>query len=501
MKKKIITFTICCIACTFSAMSQTAGDVLRFSQYYAGGSARSVGMSGAFGALGGDLSSLSTNPAGLGVYRGSEFTFSPALHFTGTDASLDNATFNEKSLRFILNNVGYVYTRNFYNEKGLQSLSFGIAYNRLSDFASDAYVMSPQANSSLLDEFVWNGNTNYGMDMGGPPLSPDELNPFYEGLAYDAYATNLDNLGYYSEYDEYGYGQWMKRSMGTRGGIGEYDLSMGANISNTWFIGASLGIQNVYYKEYYLHEEEPRFQYLDYFNFSDEFELSGWGLNFKAGVIYRPIQILRVGAAIQTPSYLWVKPYHLSAIETMFYTAPSDASGEKYFYYDADSDPSKRFKMTTPWRYNLSAALVVGNFGLVSVDAEYVDYSQCSLRPNADFKDQNDYASSSYKSVFNIKGGAEYRLGPVSFRAGVAYYGNPYESASDVGFSNSKGMMSYSGGLGFRMRSFYMDAAYSYMKYPKHNYFMYYNPADNMDVTSVMQTKSNKVVLTFGFKF
>lgn len=500
MKRIIFISIITCAVWMGNTKAQNANDAMLFSQYYAGGTARSVGMSGAFGALGGDLSVLSTNPAGLAVYRGSEFTFTPGLIFTNTNAIYDGNTFNEKNTHFVINNIGYVYTKNFYNEKGLQSLSFGIAYNRLSDFNSDAYIRRSNATSSLLDDFVFYAN---GEDQGGQRRNPNTFDPFYEGLAYktDAIYEDLPDYPgtYISDYDLYGYGQPLNRTMSTRGGIGEYDLSLGLNFNHKLFFGATLGIQDIYYKEYYFHEEEPGFSRMDYFNFSDEQSSNGWGLNFKAGVIYRPIQALRLGAAIQTPTYLWMKPYLLTGMETWF------NNGDDPIYYETESDPSEKYKMRTPWRYNLSAATVIGNIGVVDVDVEIVDYANSSILPKSDYDLENDDISAILKTSVNVKGGAEFRLGPVYLRGGVAYYGNPYnKDAFDADIKNTlKSTMSYSGGIGFRARNFYMDAAYSFTKYPEriNNLYISYNATEEWYEQAKVQTNSNKVVLTFGFKF
>jgi len=508
MKRIIITITIiisACIAWMSEILAQNATDALLLSQYYSGSTARSAGMSGAFGALGGDISVVSFNPAGLAVYRSSEFTFTPGLNFTNTDAQFDNATFNEKYSKFILNNIGYAYTKNLYNEKGFQSINFGMAYNRLSDFNSKAYIFSPKAGSSMLDGFVW--YANHGNN--GSPLHPGQLDDYYEGLAYDTHGIK-DNVpgmpGYYwNAYIANGdvYDQPMKRTMYTKGGVGEYAFSLGANLNHTVFFGATLGIQNVYYEESYFHEEDAGFDDFQYFNFSQDYTLNGTGLNFKAGLIYRPIQMLRLGAAIHTPTRYWLKPYLLTGMETQF-GIPPQGETDKHFFYEFDNKFEKRFNIITPWRYQMSAATILSKFGMANVDVEYVDYRSCKVLPNADYGDATDEAAETFKGNVNVKGGAEFRIGQLYLRGGIAYYGSPYkkEFLSELNKSH-QGTMSYSGGIGFRARSFYMDAAYTYMKMPQRDAVLYqtYDDLGMFDVTSLMKTISGKFLLTFGFRF
>ena len=501
--KRIIIITIISYAAWLTATAQRAEDIILFSQYYSGGTARSAGMSGAFGALGGDLSVLGSNPAGLAVYRGSEFTFTPALNFASTNADIVDYKFNEKSAKFIFNNIGYAYTKNFYNEKGLQSVNFGIAYNRMNNFNSKAYVRRQAATSSMLDEFVYYAN---GYDQFiSVPIHPDNLNAFYNGLAYDTYAIDRDENGeYFSDYTDFGYGQPLYRSMKSQVSVGEYDFSIGLNFNNSFFWGATLGVQDVNYRDYFFHEEKPGFEYMRDFNFSDEYSINGVGLNFKTGIIYRPIQALRLGAAVHTPTHLWLKPYLLTGMETSW-NSPPDDDGTNQFYFETESEPSERYRIITPWRYSLSAATVIGNLGVVDVDVELVDYSNSSILPKTDYDLENDDISAILKTAVNIKGGAEIRLGPVYLRGGMAYYGNPYNKN---GFDHAirktlKNTISYSAGIGFRNRDFYMDAAYIYMKHPKrvNNLYLSYDDLEAWYEQATLQTTSGKVMVTFGFRF
>ena len=511
MKKIIIISLIFNTLWIYQIMAQNAGNAVMFSRYYSGGTARSAGMSGAFGALGGDLSVLSANPAGLAVYRGSEFTFTPGFNFSSTNAaSLRNpTTFNDKHSNVVINNIGYVYTKNMYNEKGLQTVSFGIAYNRLSDFNSNAYIKQSAAKTSLLDEFVMYAN-GYNDRTGkyGIPLSEDDLysgiSSFYEGLAYDTYAIDWgeNRNAYYSDYDINDCNQPWYRSMTTRGGIGEYAFSLGLNFNHTLFWGATFGIQDVSYRESFYHEETPDFEYMKQFKFKQELQHNGVGLNFKTGIIYRPVQALRFGLSIHTPTHLWLKRYLLTEMETSWNRSPADDGTTHYSPLPVENDPyDNKYKISTPWRYNLSVASVIGQFGLIDVDIEMVNYSNNYILPKSDYDYDNDDISRILKTCMNVRTGAEFRLGPVFLRGGVAYYGNPYQKNqfNETIKETLKGTMNYSGGIGFRNRDFYMDAAYSFMKNPEriNTLYMSYNE----DEQAKLQTNAGKFILTFGFKF
>ena len=509
MKRIVIISIIFSILWSNQTIAQNVGDALLFSRHYSGGTARSAGMGGAFGALGGDLSVLSANPAGLAVYRGSEFTFTPAFDFSSTNATSMSSpgTFNDKNNRIIINNIGYVYTKNMYNEKGLQTINFGIAYNRLSDFNSNAYIKQSAAKTSLLDEFVMYAN---GFDdrtgRYGSPLTEDELysgiSAFYEGLAYDSYAVDWDGQEYYSDYDDFGYNQPWYRSMTARGGVGEYAFSLGLNFNHTLFWGATLGLQDVSFREYFYHEESPNFTYMKQFKFERELHNSGVGLNFKTGIIYRPMQTLRFGAAIHTPTKLWLKRYLLTEMETTWNSSPADDGSTYFSPLPVENDPNdNKYRISTPWRYSISVATIIGQFAMVDVDVEMVNYSNCNIAPKATYDFENDHISDILKTSMNVKSGAEFRLGPVYLRGGVAFYGNPYnKSKFDADVKKTlKGTMNYSGGIGFRNRDFYMDAAYSFIKYPEMVNKLYMSYLE--DERAKLQTNSGKIILTFGFRF
>ncbi len=488
--KKIIAFLVACCA-TFGVMAQSADELLFLSRYYPGGTARSVAMGGAFGALGGDLSSP-TNPAGIAVYRGAEFTFSLAVPFNNTKSWYNGYETSESNSKFVLNNIGYVYTWDFNRPSGFQSLSLGLAYNRLSEFNRDAFIGTPHAGSSMLDEFSTNVNNGIYED-------------FYEGLAeatqtiWESSAGENGYPGWINDYILAGsggkgiYGQEMTRRVNTRGGLGEYSFSVGANYNNLLFMGASLGLQDVYYRNSYFHEEFPGFPLLDYYNFSDDYATNGFGMNMKLGLIVRPIHILRIGAAIQTPTYFWMRSEFMTEMEAIYNQPPIAGSRDDWFYAESPIAETK-YKAITPWRYSTSAAVLFGSYGLFSAEMEYVDYSKSKLRPNSDYSALNDDIGGAYTNAINLKTGIEGRLGPLSLRAGVAYLASPYKGDSYT----TNGTPIYSGGIGFRGNSFYIDAAYSFTKLPTEAYRMY-NVGSETSYAD-LNTNANKIIVTVGFR-
>ena len=143
-------------------------------------------MSGAFGALGGDFTTLSYNPAGIAIYRSSEFTFTPSIYVGNTFSTFQKQEFDENKYNFNFGNIGMVFTRKLTNNEsseGWKSWNFGFGYNRLDNFHNRSFYRGQNMSNSMLDNFSENSN---GLD-------PGVLDPFYESLAYNSYLINPDS--------------------------------------------------------------------------------------------------------------------------------------------------------------------------------------------------------------------------------------------------------------------------------------------------------------------
>ncbi|MBN1157969.1 MAG: hypothetical protein JXA61_01200, partial [Bacteroidales bacterium] len=155
------------------AHSQYVADALRYSQSYPSVTARSMAMGGAFTSLGGDFSSVYLNPAGLGLYRGSEFVVSPGLAYAGVKSRYYSQNNEDYKYQFMLGNLGYVGNYTSGRENGLVSASYAVGYLRLNNLSNDIYIRGINENNSLADYFMDYANGT----------EPEYLEPFYERLA------------------------------------------------------------------------------------------------------------------------------------------------------------------------------------------------------------------------------------------------------------------------------------------------------------------------------
>lgn len=460
--------------------SQSDADAIRFSQNYSGGTSRSLGLSGAFGALGGDPSSLSINPAGIGVYRASEFTFTTGINVDNVKSTYANNKFENDKYKMNISNLAYVYTFNTNKNTGWVSASFGIAYNRLAEFNRNASIRGVNMNSSLLDEFAYNSNNNNGSE-------------FYEDVAWEGDVLLLDENTdtYHSDFTGTSYGITQKKNINTKGGIGEYDFSFGANFGHFLYLGATVGVQNISYEELKEHTEIDANNvspYLDSYSFAEHFNAYGSGVNFKIGAIVKPVDFLRLGAAIHTPTF-----YNLSS---EFYT-----SINSHFEQGTPLDMNSRSAMIdteydfrTPFKAIGSLALVFDKYGLFSLDYEFIDYTNARFKSDdVDYDIENSAIDEYYKSTSNIKAGLEGRFGPITARVGYAFYGSPYKDDNNQ-INKDYSYQSYSAGLGVRGKSVFFDLAYV-LSQSEEEHRLYGNNIAKLD------NSQTKIMATLGFRF
>lgn len=484
------------------AKAQNEDDALRFSRISPFGSARVTAMGGAFGALGGDLSTLSMNPGGIGVFRKSEVSFTSILDFSN---SRTNGIDRKKSA-YLLGNLGMVLSFTPISDKW-KNVNVGLSYTNQNNFNRNTYqgLYNITGDNSLAN--VWKEEAD--------GLSPKQLNEFTTGLAYDAYMLYLspkalEDKDYNYENPLIGTDQLEQSKFTREGGYqGEYAISAGANYDDKFYFGATLGIQSVHYRSYSSYTEatygDNITSKLDAFMFEQEFRSSGTGINFKAGVIYRPIPAIRLGLAVHTPTYYNMDARAYNHVTAKFFELPvPDAKPEDDFTYGNGIGTKFSYKLSTPWRLIASAATVIGQRAIISADYEYVDYASAEFS-NDDAKNEyaetNNVIKTAYKSTHNFRAGAEYRFNSVfCLRGGYAFSASPYAKG---GMNEKNNIQSITGGFGLNFGTLYVDAAYRHESSKLNGLFYYYESKNGVIESPEFQTKyrDNEIRLTLGLRF
>ena len=196
-----------------------------------------------------------------------------------------------------MNNISYVSTIPTFktNEAGIVSVNLGIGYNRLQDFNTNSFVIGNGVDGSYMDNIVSHANDGSWSDH-------------YEELAYETYVMNYDenNDEYWTELGDAGYGQNQRKSTSTSGSIDEFSFAVGLNFNHKFYLGASYGLTNVYYREswqIYEVDEAGNVPYFRDYTFNSYLKTYGYGHNFKFGAIYKPINEVRLGVSIHTPTF------------------------------------------------------------------------------------------------------------------------------------------------------------------------------------------------------
>jgi hypothetical protein len=492
MKRSILIITM--VLTMFSwAKSQNIDDALRYSQIFYNGSARFNAMGGAFASLGAELSSINMNPAGVGMFRTMEMSFSPQLQYNNTSTAFNNSMSKGYKYNFGIGHAGIAGTIISNNSTtGLINLNFAYAYSNTNIFYENSIIQGVSENSSMADYWARVSEGTYYKDLIGG-----------EGIAYDAWIidtiTGSGATSYGTIFSAYGdntfstYGQTQKRVISNYGYTGDHSFSIGGNISDKFFFGTTFSISALHYTGHYEHLEADYGNVINdfkNFTYTDHFDASGTGYSLKFGAIFRPVEILRIGVAIHTPTIYHIDEYFYDNISSNFDNNDS---------YSFGNDPLRySYSLSTPWRVLAGASVQLGKFGIVSADYEYVDYTGAHFSNASDgysYSNENGSINDILKGTNNLRFGAEFRLNSFYLRGGYGYYApafKPGEVNEDLSYNT------YSGGIGFRQKSFFIDFAFtnqsSYRKY-----FMYDDPPYLQPAT--IHSSKNLYTTTFGFRF
>lgn len=502
-KSFVLILSVFVFTCSV-ALAQNDADVLRYSTINWGSTARSLGMGNAFGALGADPSVMATNPGGLGFYRRSEFTFSPAFQLRNTSSEFLGGTIDKNSFKFNFGNLAFVWAFPQSNEKSdWKGWTLGLGYNKLNDFNSKGYAEGKNLKSSLIDSWVNDANGT---------MQEELVNnfPFDAGLGWDAYLFDPDTTAGLANQYISGIpngGAVQRRTFESKGGMGEFDISVATNYMDKIYFGGSIGIVNVKYHEDQTWEETDeentiRSPYaidsLDFksYNYTQSLKTEGSGFNLKFGVVVKPADFVRIGVAVHTPTFLQLTDDYKTSIQSAF---------EGGFGRDLASPDFIPFEynITTPFRAIGSLGFVIGKSGLIGLEYEFVDYSSGDISPSdksfeSDFVAVNKSIQNKYTAAHNFRLGGEIRYNQLRFRLGGGYSGTPFASNINTSTETDLSRYNVNGGIGFREKNFYFDTGYSFTQ--TGSYSGIYQTGN--DVTGVnLNTRDHRLMFTFGWTF
>lgn len=429
------------------------------------GTARYVGMGGAMDALGAEISTMGSNPAGIGLFRRGQVSATVGVNIQEDGESFHNGTKGHVSF----DQAGVVFN----SRTGKTSyLNFGFNFHKNRNF-----------NHVLSAEAALNGSSQ------NRQVAIKDIGGLYNTLAWsqldDIY---LDKMLYDREEEQiYSYdGAAYNFQRANTGYIGEFDFNISGNIKNRLYLGLTIGVHNVNYKNYSEYYELLNSNYYDDVLVADNHEITGYGYNVKAGVIFRPIEAspFRIGFSVATPTF-----YRLT---TENYTELLCSSGDVANY--GRSEAKEDFRFRTPWKFGLSLGHTVGNYLALGAVYEYSDYGACDMRTidggyydywgdtyyenSTSDKVMKRHTEKTLRGVSTLKLGGEYKIDKnIAVRLGYNYVSPIYKEsgvrdqtlespgvyyASTTHFVNWKDTHRITAGVGFSFDKFRLDLAYQY---------------------------------------
>lgn len=534
---------------TLSAQDNNYESLARlFSQTAPNGSARMQALGGNHSALGADVSNTSGNPAGLGFYTRSEFSFSPAYQQVSNNSAyiVNTSSKDANTENFNVANIGIVFAGEPPAYRNSWRGNWAITYNRQNTLYSKISFAGINEASSMTDYFatIVNDDISKGVTVN------DFINSLYSDAPNFVYQSDMyywafvvkpsQNIANTYTGVELGKSVQQNYNFESTGRTSQWTVGYGGTANEKFYLGFSLGIPSFRYETKNTYSENfINHDAIQSFDQTKSLVTTGTGLNLTAGFIYKPNNTLRFGASIVTPTWYNIDETTSSslkvnvdankggilfaenlspdaAVVSRFNKLVSLGYGVVYQNnrYAVRSIPKLStqpvdvtYQLNTPFKASGGVALFFGKKGFLSADLEYVAYKGMKLSTTMN----DDYTASelsystqlikrNYRNVLNMKVGGEYRIGQISLRAGVAYNADPYETSIDNGAKFDRSQTIYSGGLGYRDKTFYIDAACLFAQ-SQQSYAPYVlsNSADFASAT--IKNTWIKGMLTFGIYF
>lgn len=477
-------------------------DALRFSEFRSTGSARILGLGGAQMSLGGDISNIHTNPAGLGFFRRSEFSFSPSFGTWNTESNYLGQIQDDRTGNFSLPNLSLVISnpkQGALNTSAFKGGSFGISFNRMNHFNSQfGFFSDVEGDVSIIDYFL--------QQADGIPESQIE-NFGLTGLAYQTFLINPitedpdgNPINNPTQYDSFVLGfPFQNETVTSSGRISQTSISYGANFLNKFFIGAGLGLSSVIYNSRKNYREVFFDEPLLNSTIDERLSISGFGANINLGVIFKPIDQLNLGINFQSPTwYNFNEEYEARMVNNFdnFFFEPENITLGR----EEASTPITigNYNLNTPLRLSGGTTIFLGKNGFITADIDYLDYSKSRINsrdfnPGAD----NQQIRSLYGQTLNYRVGAEFRFDIWRVRGGYGFYGDPF-----VNSDFDRKTQQYSGGFGVRLKTMYADFALSSTNFRQlYNSFPVEEGGFNIGPFTEIRNNITTGTLTFGFNF
>ena len=538
MKKIFVLAMTLLAAVTLPIAAQDTYESAKLMENELNGTARYVGMGGALDALGADLSTISTNPAGIGLFRHSTASVSLSVISQQEAQKFDHLN----KTNFSFDQIGFVYT----SRTGYSSfVNFALNYHKGRNFDQLLSAANSLRNASLnklayakyYQGRVGRGGYSLDWNRDNDLMGYEDANSDYRAQTYSQWdylmmnAVNAETgivdgkdnttIGF-NDADAYNYDR------ATRGWISDFDFNISGNINDRVYLGLTVGVHDVNYKHYSEYSEGLIMSDgsdAGVVTLADERKVTGTGYDVKAGIIFRPIEYspFRIGFSVSTPTWYSLKSDNYTMLFNNSLVGDFDEgqNGERY-----------EFKFFTPWKFGLSFGHTIGTQLALGAGIDYADYSASDARINDGYdyygepdsysdRVMRDNIDHSLKGVATVRVGAELKPDPqLAVRLGYNYVSPMYKSdgvrdmtldspavmyASTADYTNWKATNRITCGIGYKTGDVNIDLGYQYSTtngtfYPFQPDFTFDGESNVSTPTSVSH-KRHQVLLTLGYTF
>ena len=503
--KKLLMLSIGLISTSY-ILAQDVTDALRYSMDEIQGTARFRGMSGAFGALGGDMSSVNINPAGSAIFNNSHASVSLGVFNTANDVSYFGNTNTSSDTNVDINQLGAAFIfENVNADSKWKKFALSVAYDRTADFSDSWTASGVNTNTSIANYFLDYANGQRLDEISafsGETLSEAyaDIGAFYgygnqqaflgyEGFIIDPVNDTDENTNYASNITGGNYNQ--RYTYNATGYNGKLAFNFATSYDDTFYFGLNLNSHFINYEQTTLFRESNSnvSSSVTNVNFENDLLTTGSGFSFQLGGIAKLTEAFRVGLSYNSPTW-----YRISE-ETSQYLATTrieNGSSLNQVINPNVVNIYDEYKLQTPSKLTGSLAYVFGKKGLISFDYTVKDYSETKFKPSSDaiFSSVNTTISNTLDTAAAYRLGGEYRYKQLSFRGGYRFEQSPYKDASFYG-----DLTGYSLGLGYSFGDFNLDLAFSQSKRDvKHQLYTV-----GLTDTAAIQSKFTDVILSATF--
>jgi hypothetical protein len=467
-----------------------------FSRLDISGSARIQSLGGAQVSLGGDYSSANSNPAGLGMFNRSEFTFTPGFNSNSSTSLYLGNSVNDSNSKIIVPGISLVFHSPQEGKGSFLSGSFAITYNRTNNFNRSLTYEGLNEDNSIIDL--------YGEQATGFPPSQffddNELGNTPAFLAYKNFLIN-ENLppndtDYFTDVD-IRLSKRQRARLLTQGSQSQVNLSYGANFNDRIFVGFGIGLASLNFQSKKTYSENfGNDKFLNSLELTEDITAKGSGINATLGMIYKPVDFFQLGGSIATPT-----AYSLS--DTYQATMVTDWNNFPYTGTEPVGPLSTNviltdYSLTTPWRFSGGGTFFIKKYGFITADVEWLNYGSSSYTSliSGLFDVDNERIRRFYTSVTNYKLGGEFRLKTWRVRGGFNFMPDPHKITEN---DTDNSITSVSFGVGYKASKFYIDAT-TVLSQNNLSYRPYIVNSDKTPLVTAKQTNT-LVMVTLGFPF